>query len=54
MKIVTGNSNIPLAQAVSEHLSLPLTRATIRRFSDMEIFVEIEENVRGEDVFIIQ
>lgn len=54
MQIVAGNSNIPLAQAISEQLSLPLTRATIRRFSDMEIFVEIEENVRGEDVFIIQ
>ncbi|MSP66993.1 MAG: ribose-phosphate pyrophosphokinase [Alphaproteobacteria bacterium] len=54
MKIVAGNSNAPLAQAISEGLKLPLTRANIRRFSDLEVFVEILENVRGEDVFIIQ
>ena len=54
MKILTGNSNRPLAEAISAVLNLPLTRASVRRFSDLEIFVEIEENVRGEDVFIIQ
>lgn len=54
MKIVTGNSNRPLAQAISSCLDLPLTKASIRRFSDMEVFVEIHENVRGEDVFLIQ
>jgi ribose-phosphate pyrophosphokinase len=54
MKILTGNSNRPLAEAISAFLNLPLTRASIRRFSDMEVFVEIEENVRGEDVFLIQ
>ena len=54
MKILTCNSNRPLAEAISACLSLPLTRASVRRFSDMEIFVEIQENVRGEDVFVIQ
>jgi ribose-phosphate pyrophosphokinase len=54
MKILTGNSNRPLAEAISSALNLPLTQASVRRFSDMEIFVEINENVRGEDVFIIQ
>jgi ribose-phosphate pyrophosphokinase len=54
MKILTGNSNRPLAEAISAYLNLPLTRASVRRFSDMEIFVEIDENVRGEDVFVIQ
>ncbi|MDX1401101.1 MAG: ribose-phosphate pyrophosphokinase [Kiloniellales bacterium] len=54
MKILTGNSNRPLAEAISAFLNLPLTKASVRRFSDMEVFVEIEENVRGEDVFIIQ
>ncbi len=54
MKIVSGNSNKPLAEAISASLNLPLTKASIRRFSDMEIFVEIQENVRGEDVFVIQ
>lgn len=54
MKIVTGNSNRPLAEAISSCLDLPLTQASIRRFSDMEVFVEIHENVRGEDVFLIQ
>ena len=54
MKILTGNSNRPLAEAISACLNLPLTQASIRRFSDMEVFVEINENVRGEDVFIIQ
>lgn len=54
MKIIAGNSNLPLAQAISEELNIPLAKSTIRRFSDMEIFVEIQENVRGEDVFVIQ
>ena len=54
MKILTGNSNRPLAEAISAYLNLPLTKASVRRFSDMEIFVEIQENVRGEDLFVIQ
>ena len=54
MKIMTGNSNRPLAEAISAFLNLELTKASVRRFSDMEVFVEIHENVRGEDVFIIQ
>ena len=54
MKIIACNSNRPLAEAISAYVNLPLTRASVRRFSDMEIFVEIEENVRGEDVFVIQ
>ena len=54
MKILTGNSNRPLAEAISAYLNLPLTKASVRRFSDMEVFVEIHENVRGEDVFVIQ
>jgi len=54
MKIIAGNSNLPLAEAVSKKLGQPLVKATIRRFPDMEIFVEIQENVRGEDVFVIQ
>jgi ribose-phosphate pyrophosphokinase len=54
MKILAGNSNPPLAEAISAYLNLPLTQASIRRFSDMEVFVEIQENVRGEDTFVIQ
>jgi ribose-phosphate pyrophosphokinase len=54
MKIVACNSNRPLADAVAEILGLPMTKASIRRFADMEVFVEIQENVRGEDVFVIQ
>ena len=54
MKLLAGNSNRPLAEAIAAYLSLPLTRAGVRRFADMEVFVEIEENVRGEDVFILQ
>jgi len=54
MKIVACNSNRPLAEAISAYLNLPLTKASVRRFSDMEIFVEIQENVRGEDVFVVQ
>src|SRR5690242_16356647 len=54
MKILTCNSNRPLADAISAYLRTPLTNASVRRFSDMEVFVEIHENVRGEDVFVIQ
>ena len=54
MKVLTCNSNRPIAEAISAYLSLPLASASVRRFSDMEIFVEINENVRGEDVFVIQ
>ncbi len=54
MKLIAGNSNRPLAEAISAYLKVPLTRASIRRFSDMEIFVEILENCRGQDVFVIQ
>lgn len=54
MKLMSGNSNLPLARAISAYLEMPLTDASVRRFADDEIFVEILENVRGEDVFIIQ
>ncbi len=54
MKILSCNSNRPLAEAISAYLNIPLTQASIRRFSDMEVFVEILENVRGEDVFVVQ
>jgi ribose-phosphate pyrophosphokinase len=54
MKLVAGNSNRPLAEAISAYLDLPLARCIVRRFADMEIFVEVQENVRGEDVFVIQ
>jgi len=54
MKLLTGNSNRTLAQAVANHLDVPLTRAQVKRFADNEVFVTIDENVRGEDVFLIQ
>jgi len=54
MKILSGNSNRPLAEAISAYMNVPLTQAAIRRFSDLEIFVEVLENVRGEDVFVVQ
>jgi ribose-phosphate pyrophosphokinase len=54
MKLMAGNSNLPLARAIADYLELPLTEALVRRFADEEIFVEILENVRGEDVFVIQ
>ena len=54
MKLIACNSNIPLATGISKTLNTPLTKATIRHFADHEIFVEILENVRGEDVFAIQ
>jgi ribose-phosphate pyrophosphokinase len=54
MKLVAGNSNRPLAEAIAAYLNMPLSRCIVRRFADMEIFVEVQENVRGEDVFVIQ
>jgi len=54
MKLIAGNSNNPLAQDIASYLHVPLTNADIKRFSDKEIFVEVLENVRGEDVFLIQ
>jgi ribose-phosphate pyrophosphokinase len=54
MKLVTGNSNRALALAVSDYLELPLTDCTVKRFADKEVYVEVHENVRGEDVFILQ
>ncbi|MEY3527052.1 MAG: hypothetical protein RI997_1161 [Pseudomonadota bacterium] len=52
--LVAGKSNRALSEAIAAYLSLPLAKAQVRRFADMEIFVEIQENVRGQDVFIIQ
>jgi ribose-phosphate pyrophosphokinase len=54
MKILAGNSNRPLTEAIAAYLGVPLTKCQVRRFADMEIFVEIQENVRGQDAFIIQ
>ena len=54
MKLLAGNSNLPLARAIADYLEQPLTKADVRRFADDEIFVEIHENVRGEDVFVVQ
>ena len=54
MKIMAGNSNLPLARAIAGYLELTLTDASVRRFADEEVFVEIHENVRGEDVFVVQ
>src|SRR5881392_2627958 len=54
IKLVAGNSNPALAQEIAAGLGLPLTKAVVRRFADMEIFVEIQENVRGADCFVIQ
>jgi len=54
MKLVTGNSNRALALAVSDYLDLPLTDCTVKRFADKEIYVEVHENIRGEDVFVLQ
>ena len=54
VKVVAGNSNRPLAEAIGAYLKLPLTKGQVKRFADMEIFVEIQENVRGQDVFIVQ
>ncbi len=54
MKLMTGNSNPPLARAIAGYLDMALTDVSVRRFADEEVFVEIHENVRGEDVFVIQ
>ena len=54
MKLIACNSNAPLAESMSAYLNSPLTKTTVRRFADQEVFVEIQENVRGEDVFVIQ
>lgn len=54
MKVFTGNANRPLAESICQHLDIPLSTAEVRRFSDGEIFVEIKENVRGRDIFLIQ
>src|SRR5215472_4616729 len=54
IKLVAGNSNPALAEAIGDYVGVPLTKAIVRRFADMEIFVEIQENVRGADVFVLQ
>lgn len=54
MKLMAGNSNLPLARDIAAYLNIELTDASVRRFADEEVFVEIHENVRGEDVFVIQ
>src|SRR6187551_2229855 len=54
MKLMAGNSNLPLARAIAAYLEIPLTDASVRRFADEEIFIEIHENVRGEDLFVLQ
>jgi ribose-phosphate pyrophosphokinase len=54
MKLMAGNSNLPLARAIADYLDIPLTDASVRRFADDEIFIEIHENVRGEDLFLLQ
>jgi ribose-phosphate pyrophosphokinase len=54
MKLISGNSNPKLAQAISDYLDIPLTQAEVKRFADNEVFVEIMENIRGEDCFFIQ
>ena len=54
MKLLAGNSNQHLSEAIADYLDLPLTKAQVRRFPDNEVFVVIDENVRGEDVFVVQ
>jgi len=54
IRLVAGNSNPVLAEAIGAHLATPLAKAVVRRFADMEVFVEILENVRGADVFVVQ
>src|SRR5260370_35367133 len=54
IRLVAGNSNRALSEAIAAYLERPLARAVVRRFADMEIFVEIQENVRGADVFVLQ
>ncbi|WP_106640470.1 ribose-phosphate pyrophosphokinase [Allosphingosinicella vermicomposti] len=54
MKLMSGNANLPLAKDIAKYLEIPMTDAAVKRFADEEVFVEINENVRGEDVFVIQ
>jgi ribose-phosphate pyrophosphokinase len=54
MKLMAGNSNLPLVRAIAAYLEMPITDTSVRRFADEEVFVEINENVRGEDVFVVQ
>ena len=54
MRIIAGNSNLPLSKSVSDYLGENLTNASIQRFADDEVYVEIKENIRGEDVFVIE
>ena len=54
MKLMSGNSNLSLVKDIAHYLELPITEASVRRFADEEVFVEIHENVRGEDVFVVQ
>ena len=54
MKIIAGNSNLPLSSDVGKYLKIDLAKASIRRFADEEVYVEIKENIRGEDVFVIE
>jgi ribose-phosphate pyrophosphokinase len=54
MKLLAGNSNRELSEAIARHLKIPFIKSIVRRFADMEVFVEIQENVRGEDIFVIQ
>jgi ribose-phosphate pyrophosphokinase len=54
MKLMSGNSNLPLVKDIAAYLEMPITEASVRRFADEEVFVEIQENVRGEDVFVVQ
>jgi len=54
MKLMAGNSNLPLVRAIAAYLEMPVTDTSVRRFADEEVFVEINENVRGEDVFVVQ
>lgn len=54
MKLICGNSNSGLAEAIAAHMQVPLAQCNVRRFADEEVFVEIQENVRGDDVYVIQ
>ena len=54
IKLVAGNSNRPLAEAIAAILKIPLAKSIVRRFADMEVFVEVQENMRGEDVYVLQ
>lgn len=54
MKLISGNSNLPLVESIAKYLGETLTHASIKRFADMEVFVEIHDNMRGKDVFVVQ